>query len=101
MSQQTWSEWTIAIVGAGALFTTHLSGCPPSVPAIVPSTGCEAACKHLTDLGCEEGGPECLSRCEEYESAGLDQHTGCLAHVTSCEDTVLCAAESETISGRK
>jgi hypothetical protein len=67
-----------------------LCGC---VPARAPDAGCVVACKHLTDLGCEEGGVLCVERCDEYQSGGLDQNTGCLARVSSCEDTVDCAMQ--------
>ena len=69
---------------------TLLCGC---VPARAPDAGCVVACKHLSDLGCEEGGPRCVEYCDEYERGGLGQNTGCLARVESCDMAPECAIE--------
>lgn len=62
-------------------------------PARAPDAGCVVACQHLSALGCKEGGPLCVERCDEYQSGGLDQHTSCLARVRSCSDAPECALE--------
>lgn len=70
-----------------------LTACHPSVPVITPDPGCEIACSHLTKLGCPEGGKDCVSFCSEYQRAGIDQNTGCLARVSSCDDTAECSLQ--------
>ena len=70
-----------------------LVGCIPTTPPRAPDVGCLLACQHLSALGCEEGGPTCVEYCDEYQVAGLDQHTGCLARVSACTETTACAIE--------
>lgn len=65
----------------------------PDEPKIEES--CEAACAHLSELGCDEAKPledgtSCVTFCENTTKAGHSLGLACITHVASCKDVPSC-----------
>jgi hypothetical protein len=58
---------------------------------------CSAACKHLRELGCEEGKPtpagaSCEDVCNNVERSGtVTLHPACVIHIKHCNEIQSCA----------